>query len=159
MAEAAIALVATIGADAELCDLLLVRAAGSDWNERVAAARVLGESFGGEPAVREVLVALARDDDDVQVRREALRVLNERLASHDEVRQLLVDRVRDRDWSVRKDAVRGLCEHYGTDPQIRALLVELARDDPDPNFRRVAGQALSGLPGAAPAHFPDIDPT
>jgi hypothetical protein len=40
---------------------------------------------------------------------------------------------------------------------VRALLVELARDDPDPNFRRLVGQALSWLPDADLSQLPDID--
>ena len=154
--EASVALVAA-GIDDEHRDLLVVRAAGDDPTVRAAAFRALGESFGGDPAIRELLIAAVRGDDDLQVRREVLRVLGERLHAHEEVRQTLVDMVRDRDWSIREASVRALCERFGGDPDIRGLLITLASVDPDRNFRRLAGQALSWLPGADPGHLPDID--
>ena len=53
-------------------------------------------------------------------------------------------------------SVRALCERFGAEREIRPLLVRLASEDDDRNFRRLAGQALSWLPGADPEHLPDI---
>jgi HEAT repeat protein len=153
--EAAVALVAA-GIDDEHRDLLAMRATGDDETVRAAALRALGESFGGDPAIRELLVEAVRRDTDLRVRREALRVLGERLYAHEEVRQVLVEMVRDGDWSIREASVRALCERFGSDVEIRRLLVTLASTDDDRNFRRLAGQALSWLPGADPEHLPDI---
>ncbi len=153
--EAAVALVSA-GIDDEHRDLLAVRATGDDETVRAAALRALGESFGGDPAIRELLVEAVRRDTDLRVRREALRVLGERLYAHEEVRQVLVEMVRDGDWSIREASVRALCERFGADVEIRRLLVTLASTDDDRNFRRLAGQALSWLPGADPEHLPDI---
>jgi len=157
VAEAAVALVTATRPDIEQRDALLRRARDDDPTVREAVARALGEWFGADAAVRSVLVAMAASDEDLPVRREALRVVGERLSGHPEVRDLLVDRVRDTDWSVREATVRFLCQHYGSDHVVRALLVELARDDPDPNFRRLVGQALSWLPDADLSQLPDID--
>ena len=154
--EAAVALVAA-GIDDEHRDLLALRAAGDDWSVREAAFRALGESFGGDPAIRDLLITAVRDDPALQVRREVLRVIGERLYAHEEVRQTLVDMVRDRDWSIREASVRALCERFGGDADIRGLLITLASVDDDRNFRRLAGQALSWLPDADPEYLPDID--
>jgi HEAT repeat protein len=153
--EAAVALVAA-GIDDEHRDLLALRATGDDDSVRAAALRALGESFGADPAIRELLIEAVRRDPDLPVRREALRVLGERLYAHEEVRQVLVDMVHDSDWSIREASVRALCERFGGDADLRRLLVTLASSDEDRNFRRLAGQALSWLPGADPEHLPDI---
>ena len=73
-------------------------------------------------------------------------------------------------WRVRKDGSRfwasvvitvlrdeGGATTYSRAGPFELDTFELARDDPDPNFRRVAGQSLSSLPGADPTHFPDIE--
>ncbi|WP_422772741.1 HEAT repeat domain-containing protein [Plantactinospora sp. WMMC1484] len=154
--EAAVELATRLGTDVEQCELLMVRATGEDPQIRTVAVRILGEHYGADRAVRELLIDRAGTDRDVQVRREALRVLGERLAEHPEVRTLFVERLRDQDWSVRAATVLALGTHFGADHQTRELLTELARDDPDPGFRRRAGQVLTWLPHADPDHLPDV---
>ncbi|MGW0432543.1 HEAT repeat domain-containing protein [Micromonospora sp. NPDC003197] len=153
---AAVALAKHLGTDGEQCEVLVKRANSDDALIRVAAVRTLGEHFGADGVVRELLIEKARHDSDLEVRREALRVLGEHLAELPEVRELFVERVSDHDWSVRAAAVKVLGKRFGIDQQIRALLIDLARDDPDPGFRRLAGQALTWLPGADPDHLPDL---
>jgi hypothetical protein len=154
--EAAVALADRLGPEVEQCDALVKRANNDDTGVRCAAVRILGESFGADHGVRELLLDKARHDPAVEVRREVLRVLGERLTGHPEVRELFVERVDDHDWSVRAAAVLVLGTRFGADERIRALLVGLARDDADPGFRRLAGQTLTWLPGADPDHLPDI---
>ncbi|ROT33868.1 HEAT repeat domain-containing protein [Micromonospora sp. HM5-17] len=153
--EAAIQLAAQLGTDVEQCEVLMTRAVGEDPPVRIVAGRILGEQFGADRTVRELLIERAGNDPEVQVRREVLHVLAERLAEFPEVRTLLVERLRDHDWSVRATSLLALATHFGTDGQIRALLVNLARDDPDPGFRRRAGQVLTWLPDADPDDLPD----
>ncbi|MBE1485775.1 HEAT repeat domain-containing protein [Plantactinospora soyae] len=154
--EAAVELAARLGTDVEQCEVLMTRATGEDPQIRAVAVRILGEYFGADRTVRELLIDRAGNDPDVQVRREVLRVLGERLAEHPEIRTLFIERLRDQDWSVRAATVLALGTHFGDDGQTRALLAELARTDPDPEFRRRAGQALTWLPGADPDHLPDV---
>lgn len=154
--EAAVELAGRLGTDVEQCEVLMVRATGEDPQVRAVAVRVLGEYFGTDRAVRDLLIDRAGNDPDVQVRRDVLRVLGERLAEHPEIRSLFIERLRDQDWSVRAATVLALGTHFGADEEIRALLAELARDDPDPGFRRRAGQALTWLPRADPDHLPDV---
>ncbi|MBO4205170.1 HEAT repeat domain-containing protein [Micromonospora echinofusca] len=156
--EAAVAVVRSVGPDQEQCRMLVERATGDDVPVRCVALRVLGEWFGADRTVRELLIRRATDDADVQVRREVLRVLGERLADHPEVRTLFVERLVDADWSVRGTAVLVLGLHFGPDEETRSVLAGLAHDDPDPGFRRLAGQALTWLPGADPDHLPDLGP-
>ncbi|MGI5146892.1 HEAT repeat domain-containing protein [Plantactinospora sp. CA-294935] len=154
--EAAVELATRLGTDVEQCEVLMARATGEDPQIRTVAVRILGEHYGADRAVRELLIERAGHDKDVQVRREVLRVLGERLAEHPEVRTLFVERLRDQDWSVRAATVQALGTHFGDDHQTRELLTELARDDPDPGFRRRAGQVLTWLPDADPDHLPDV---
>lgn len=153
---AATALAAHLGTDVAQCEALMGRANSEDAPVRCVVVRILGDWFGADRGVRELLIDKARHDGDVQVRREVLRVLGERLADHPEVRALFVERLRDHDWSVRVTAVRVLGTRFGADPETRVLLTELARDDDDLDFRRFAGQALTWLPGADPDHLPDV---
>lgn len=154
--EAAAELAQQLGTDVEQCEALMERAAGDDPQIRAASVRVLGEWFGTDRSVRELLIDRANNDPDVQVRREVLRILGERLAAHPEVHALLVDRVHDQDWSVRATAVRALATHFGHEPGTRGLLAELARDD-DADIRRLAGQALTWVPNADPDHLPELE--
>jgi hypothetical protein len=156
--EAAVKLAAHLDTDVEQCEALVGRAAGDDATVRCVAVAILGEWFGADRHVRELLIERAGHDPDVQVRREVLRVLGDRLATHPEVRALFVERLRDQDWSVRAATVRVLGTQFGTDRQTRALLAELASTDTDPDFRRLASQALTWLPGADPDHLPDVRP-
>jgi HEAT repeat protein len=154
--EAAVALADRLGPEVEQCETLVKRANSDDTSIRSAAVRILGEWFGADPGVRDLLIEKARHDPAVEVRREVLRVLGEQLTEHPEVRELFVERVDDQDWSVRAAAVLVLGTRFGADERIRALLVGLARDDADPGFRRLAGQTLTWLPGADPDHLPDV---
>ncbi|MDG4827873.1 HEAT repeat domain-containing protein [Solwaraspora sp. WMMD1047] len=156
--EAAVKLAAHHGTDIEQCEVLVARATGDDATIRCVSVAILGEWFGADRHVRELLIERAGHDPDVQVRREVLRVLGERLAAHPEVRSLFVERLQDRDWSVRAATVRVLGTQFGTDRQTRTLLAELAGTDADPEFRRLAAQALTWLPGADPDHLPDVRP-
>lgn len=156
--EVAVALVTALGTDVAQCEVLVKRATSDDAVVRGTAIQILGEWFGADRSVRELLIEKARHDPEVQVRREALQVLGERLAEHPEVRELFVERLGDEDWSVRAAAVRVLGTRFGADERSRTLLIELARNDPDPGFRRLAGQALTWLPGADPDHLPDLAP-
>jgi hypothetical protein len=155
--EAAVALAAHLGTDVEQCEVIVTRADSDDPTIRTAAVRILGEWFGADRSIRELLIDKAEHDVDVQVRRDVLRVLGERLADHPEVRELFITRLHDQDWSVRVAAVLVIGTRFGADEQIRTLLTRLAREDPDPDFRRLAGQALTWLPGADPDHLPDVD--
>ncbi|GAB3160011.1 hypothetical protein GCM10027290_65630 [Micromonospora sonneratiae] len=155
--EAAVALASQLGADAEQCAALVDRATGDDDVVRCVAVRILGEHFGTSPGIPELLMDKARRDPDVQVRREALRVLGERLAELPEVHELFVERINDHDWWTRATSVRVLGTRFGTDRKTRTLLIDLARNDSDPGFRRLAGQALTWLPGADPDHLPDVE--
>ncbi|MBF9128330.1 HEAT repeat domain-containing protein [Plantactinospora sp. S1510] len=154
--EAAAHLATRSGTDAEQSEVLTIRATDKDPQIRAGAVRVLGEFFGTDPSVRELLVDRAGNDPDVRVRRAVLRVLGEHLPGHPEIRELFIERLRDQDWSVRAAAVLALGTHFGDDGQIRALLAELARSDPDPGFRRRAGQAITWLPGADSDQLPSI---
>ena len=154
--EAAVELAGHLGTDVEQCEVLLGRATGDNATVRAAAVAILGECFGADRRVRELLIERAGHDPDVQVRREVLRVLGERLAAHPEVRTLFVERLLDQDWSVRAATVRVLGTQFGSDRRTRSLLAELADTDTDPQFRRLAGQALTWLPGADPDHLPDV---
>ncbi|GAB3818542.1 NACHT domain-containing protein [Micromonospora zhanjiangensis] len=154
--EAAGALASHLGTDVEQYEALVARADSTDPTIRSAAVRILGDRFGTDRSVRELLIHKAEHDSDVQVRRDVLRVLGERLAGHTEVRQLFVTRLHDQDWSVRAAAVLVLGTRYGEDDQVRALLTELAAKDADPDFRRLAGQTLTWLPGADPGDLPDV---
>lgn len=153
---AAVALAVHLNPEMEQCEVLAPRANSDDAVVRCVAVWILGEWFGGDRRVRELLIDRARRDGDVQVRRDVLRILGERLANHPEVRDLFVERLRDDDWSIRATAVRVLGTRFGADPQTRVLLTELARTDPDRGFRRLAGQALTWLPGADPDHLPEV---
>jgi hypothetical protein len=154
--EAAVQLVARAGTDVEQCEVLMARAVGEDPPIRIVAGRILGERFGADRTVRELLIERAAHDPEVQVRREVLHVLAGRLAEFPEVRALLVKLLHDHDWSVRATSLLALATHFGTDADIRALLADLARVDPDPGFRRRAGQVLTWLPDADPDDLPDL---
>ncbi|MFI6759216.1 HEAT repeat domain-containing protein [Micromonospora sp. NPDC050417] len=154
--RAAATALATHPAATELGAALARRVESEEGLVRCVAVRILGDHFGAEPGVRELLLDKARHDTDVQVRREVLGVLGERLAEHPQVRALFVERLYDHDWSVRVTAVRLLGTRFGDDPETRTLLTGLARHGDDPGFRRFAGQALTWLPGADPDHLPDI---
>nr|MDT0661260.1 HEAT repeat domain-containing protein [Micromonospora sp. DSM 115978] len=156
--EAAVKLAAHLGTDVEQCEVLVGRATGDDASVRCVAVGILGEWFGADRHVRELLIERAGHDPEVQVRREVLRVLGDRLAAHPEVRSLFIERLRDEDWSVRAATVRVLGTQFGADGQTRSILAELASSDTDPEFRRLAGQALTWLPGADPDHLPDVRP-
>jgi HEAT repeat protein len=136
--------------------LLLDRAHSPDGTIRLPAVEVLSRYFGADPQVRTLLIDRARTDDDVQVRRAAVRGLGDELAGHAEVHALLRELIHDHDWSVRRTAVHALGRHFGADEDLRALFVECACNDPNPEFRRVAGQALTWLPGADPDQLPDV---
>jgi hypothetical protein len=154
--HAAATLAERLGPDPEQREVLLVRVADPDPGVRAVLVQVLGGWFGAGQTVRDLLTGLAVRNPDVQVRREALRVLGDHLTAHPEVRELFVDRLHDPDWSVRAAAVRVLGSRFGDDERTMSLLVGLARTDPDPGFRRLAGQALTWLPGADPDQLPDV---
>ncbi|MBE1491917.1 HEAT repeat domain-containing protein [Plantactinospora soyae] len=157
--EVAVELASRTGAELDIAhrDVLLERTLDGDAQIRAAALRILASYFGTDEAVRELLVRRAADDPDVQVRRVVLRVLDQpQVAHHPEVHTLFVERLHDQDWSVRATAVHALGTHFGDQEQTRKLLTDLARDDPDPDFRRRAGQALTWLPDADPDHLPSL---
>ena len=78
------------------------------------------------------------------------------LAGHPEVPGLLRELLADPDWSVRRTAVHALGRRLGTDEEVRTLFIDRAANDPDPEFRRAAGQALTWLPDADPDQLPDV---
>jgi uncharacterized protein DUF4062/HEAT repeat protein/NACHT domain-containing protein len=137
-------------------ELLIDRAGSEDGAIRLVAVEVLGKHFGTDPQVRALLIDQARTDPDVQVRRAAVRGLGERLAGHAEVHALLRELIQDADWSVRRTAVHALGRNFGTDDDLRSLFMDRACNDPNPEFRRVASQALTWLPGADPDQLPDV---
>lgn len=153
---AVVALVERFGGGDAVEHLLIDRAHGPDGTIRLPAVDVLSRHFGADPQVRALLVDKARTDPDVLVRRAAVRGLGAELAGHAEVHALLRELIHDTDWSVRRTAVHALGQHFGDDDDLRALFVECACHDPDPEFRRVAGQALTWLPGADPDQLPDV---
>jgi HEAT repeat protein len=123
---------------------------------RLPAIELLGTYFGADTAVRARLIACARTDGDIHVRRAAVDVLGRELARHAPVRKLLRDLVSDPDWSLRCAAVRFLGRCAGADADVRALFIDLATNDPNPDFRRIIGQTLTWLPDADPDLLPAI---
>jgi len=146
------------GGTRSIKQLLVERAADHDGAIRLVAVKVLGDHFGADPQLRALLVDSARNDKDVQVRRAAIDRLGNRLAAQQGVRALLIELLADPDWSVRRTAVHALGRHFGADEDIRALFIDHAANDPNPDFRRLVGQALTWLPGADPDHLPDPRP-
>jgi hypothetical protein len=153
---AVVALVEHFGGGQAVEQLLIERAKDDHTPIRLPAIELLGRHFGDDAEVRALLVDRARNDQDVQVRRAAVRVLGDELAAHAEVRALLRDLIMDVDWSLRCTAVHALGKHFGVDDDLRAFFHELASHDPNPDFRRVVGQALTWLPDADPDQLPDI---
>ncbi|OLE27798.1 MAG: hypothetical protein AUG44_09230 [Actinobacteria bacterium 13_1_20CM_3_71_11] len=153
---AVLALVQRFGGGAAVEQLLMDRAGSDDWAIRLPAVEVLAGHFGEDPRVRALLIDCARSDTEVQVRRTAVRGLGGELAGHPEVPALLRELLADADWSVRRTAVHALGRRLGTDEEVRTLFIDRAANDPDPEFRRAAGQALTWLPDADPDQLPDV---
>jgi HEAT repeat protein len=153
---AVLALVERFGGGEPVEQLLLDRADSDDGAIRLPAIEVLAAHFGSHAHVRALLIDRARNDSDVQVRRAAVHGLGDELAGHQEVRALLRELIHDPDWSVRRTAVHALGRHFEDDDDLRSLFMDRACNDPNPEFRRVAGQALTWLPGADPDQLPDV---
>ena len=115
VAEAAVALVTATRPDVEQRDALLRRARDDDPTVREAVARALGEWFGADAAVRVGAGGAGRERRGPTGAPRGVAGAGRAAGGHPEVRDLLVDRVRDGDWSVREAAVRFLCQHYGGD--------------------------------------------
>src|SRR5256886_9043861 len=75
-----------------------------------------------------------------------------------EVPGLLRELLADPDWSARRTAVHALGRRLGTDEEGRTLFIDRAANDPDPEFRRVAGQALTGSRTPTPTNSPTSPP-
>jgi hypothetical protein len=135
--------------------LLVERAADVDAVIRLVAVELLGAHFSTDPGTPELLLATARADPDIQVRRAAVGRLGAGLAHRPEVREALVEFIDDYDWSIRRTVLHALGQHFGFDEEIRSLIIDRARNDPSTEFRRLAGQTLSWLPGADPDDLPD----
>jgi HEAT repeat protein len=123
---------------------------------RRAALHVLGEFHGADPDVRDLVIDRVRHDGAIRVRRDALSILGERLPAGPAAHAVFVDCLDDPDWSIREAAVRVLARSYGTAAGTRDLLIRCAREHPDAGIRRLAGQALTWLPGADPEQLPAI---
>jgi HEAT repeat protein len=141
----------------QIQQLLVIRADDGDPSIRQAAVTLLGDHFGTDPQLRDLLVTKARKDTDPQVRRAAAgRLGTEAVATQPGVRAVLIDLIDDSDWSIRRIALHALGEHFGGDPEVRALIIDRARDDPSAEFRRLAGQTLTWLPGTDPDDLPNV---
>jgi hypothetical protein len=135
--------------------LLKQRALESNPAIRAPAVAVLGRHYSGDPEVCALLIAVARDDADLGVRRAAVQELGGAPADRGEVRAMLTTLIKDADWSVRRSAVHALGRHLDADPAIRRLFIEQAEQATDPDLHCLFTQALSWLPGAGPGDFPD----
>jgi hypothetical protein len=109
---------------------------------RLAAVEALGERFGTDPLVRDVLIERARGDGYAAVRLAAVRALGERFRAWPAVRELLLDRARrDGNASVRRAAVQTM-ERVSLDDELREALVDRVRTDRDAEVVGVAARAL-----------------
>ncbi len=142
--------------DPAIKSTLRSRAAGSVLDVRVPAIELLGRYFSGDSAIREWFVGIARgDEDDIAIRRAAVLALAESGGRDEQSRTLFYDLIDDSDWSVRCAVLQALGANF-CDDGLRKRLMDLAKNDRDVNFRRVAAQTLTWLPGADPEQLPDL---
>jgi tetratricopeptide (TPR) repeat protein len=122
---------------ADLVRKVTDRLTAADWQERVAAARALGE-FGAH-ADRAALGRAALSDEKAFVREAAVSSLG-RLGPRPSTAVLLqaADRSREKVPEVRRAAVLALAPLVGGDPRVRAALAGVAAQDPSAEVRAAA---------------------
>jgi HEAT repeat protein len=100
-------------------------------------------------------VMLALEDEDIEVRRHAVMMLQE--FRHPDVARALVKMLDDEDSEIRRYAVMGLAEQEDSETARRALVEAL--DDQDPEVRQYAIMAIAEHPGqeAIPALIKALD--
>ncbi|MEV4511278.1 HEAT repeat domain-containing protein [Dactylosporangium sp. NPDC049525] len=147
----------TFGAGSQLQVILIGHAGHANPAVRIAAGRLLDEWWAAGTDAHAAVVWLARGDAVAAVRSAATRLVA-RHAGDPEVLRVLTDNVRDVHSEVREAAIRALCAVAAHDEAILAVVADLAAGAPDLLVRRIAGQALTWLPGADPDRLPDIEP-
>ncbi|MFD0228108.1 HEAT repeat domain-containing protein [Streptomyces hirsutus] len=113
---------------------------------RRTAMRVLGETWGGDPAATAAILESVERGPDPELRVAALQWLTERCAHLPEVRELLYHCASaDRDPAVRDHALRWMAQWWPDHPEYTALFVTdpRAADAPEPKRRAMMLQALA----------------